>query len=144
MQKIIRIIFSFLVLVTYMVTTIGFGVHECKAKGTKHILLISSDRPCDKIHKKCSCGLGGCSVNKHSNSCCSTEIYHLDLDYDNNVDSYSTSFSFEPISTYFPIIKFDFSLVSALSLNGSLETKHGPPLYSYSKEILATIAKWRL
>lgn len=144
MQKITRTLFSLLVLVAYMVTTIGFGVHECRAKGTKHILLINSDIACEEIHQNCSCNSEVCSVDKHSSSCCSTETYHLDLDYVNNLDDSNNSSSFEPFSIYFPTIQLDISHLVPLSLNGNLEIKHGPPLYSYTKAVLATLAQWRL
>lgn len=144
MQKVIRNVFSLLVMLVYMVSSIGFGVHECSAKGTKHILLINSDRSCEQIHDHCACNSGSCGVSEHSHNCCSTEIHHLDLAHDNTNLGVETILSCEIEANDSLQFALNVSYKAIASPNGSLEFKHGPPLYSKTHQILATLAQWRL
>ena len=109
MQKIIRIILSLLMLVAYMVTSIGFGVHECSAQGTKYILFINADKSCEQIHNHCLCNSGLCCSGKHSNKCCSTEIHHLDFAYDITDASAGDSLSCEPQVNNLPLFALNIS-----------------------------------
>lgn len=144
MQKTVKTIFSLLVLATYMVASIGFGIHECSAKGTMHILLINSDTPCEQIHRHCSCSSKSCATGSHSENCCSTEIHHLDLDYDITETGSANFLSNEPLSNdYLPFV-LDVSHIMAPCLYASLDFKHGPPIYSSTNQILASLAQWRL
>ena len=144
MQKTVRILFSLLVLVAYMVTSIGFGVHECSAKGTKHILLINSNKPCEQIHDHCSCGSDSCSTKKHSHNCCTTEIHHLEFAYDNTDTDFDIVMSCKPVTNDSPLFALNISLVESPSLSTRLDYRHGPPLYSKTNQILAALAQWRL
>ncbi len=144
MQKIVKQILSILILVTYMIASIGFGVHECSDNGTKNVLIINSNKSCSDIHDHNSCDSNCCSSGKHSKNCCSTEIHHLDLDYDiTEIDSENyLSFSQELVlSSLFaenssPKAIVDCSLYS--------EFKHGPPVYLQTNQILAALSQWRL
>lgn len=127
-----------------MVTSIGFGVHECSAKGTKYILLINSDRPCEQIHEHCSCSSHSCSLTKHSHKCCTTEIHHLDLDYDITQSVSGSSLSEESVSNYLLTFALNTSQIKAPSIYRNLEFKHGPPIHIETNQILAVLAQWRL
>ncbi len=143
MQK-IRIIFSLLVLAAYMVASVGFGVHECSAKGTKHILLINSDRSCEQIHHHCSCSIEGCSSNSHFNNCCFTEIHQLDVAYDITETGSANYFSCEPQVNDYLLFALNISDKTPTYITLNLEYKHGPPIHLETKQILAVLAQWRL
>ena len=144
MQKVIRYLFSLLVLLAYMVTSIGFGVHECSAKGTKHILLINSDMPCEQIHNHCSCSSDSCSSDKHSNNCCSTEIHHLDIAYDITEAHSGILTSYQSLDSDSPLFALNISFKTASDIIANLQFKHGPPIYPKSHQILSSLAQWRL
>lgn len=144
MQKVIRYLFSLLVLLAYMFTSIGFGVHECSAKGTRQILIINIDRPCEQIHDYCSCNSKSCSANQHSHNCCSTEIYHLDLAYDNTDSCIDALLYLEQEATDCPMVALNSSTSMSAPLSTNLEFKHGPPIYIEINKVLAILAQWRL
>jgi len=144
MQKIVRIILSLLMMVAYMVTSIGFGVHECSAKGTKYILFINTDKSCEQIHNHCSCNLGLCSLEKHSNKCCSTKIHHLDFAYDITDAGAGDSLSSVSQVNYLPLFALSISHKMASYVSTNFEFQYGPPIYSKTDKIFATLAQWRL
>ncbi len=50
----------------YLVSTVGYGVHECTAEGTKDIvLLIVGESPCEYVH-----------THAHADGCCSSAHNH--------------------------------------------------------------------
>lgn len=55
----------------YLVSTMGYGVHECVAEGTKNVILLFGESPCEFVHahnhsEGCSCG----HCSSHDHSCC--------------------------------------------------------------------------
>lgn len=144
MQKTGNNILSLLVLVAYMLASTGFGIHECSNKGTKHILLIVSDRSCEQIHDHCSCNSNSCSTSKQSNNCCSTEIYHLDFGYDITEASANSSLTNELKVIDFPEFALSISCNTGHSIQTTLGYRDGPPVYCNTHQILASLAQWRL
>lgn len=53
----------------YLVSTMGYGVHECVAEGTRNVILLFGESPCEFVHahehpEGCCCG--HCSSDGHS------------------------------------------------------------------------------
>lgn len=82
------------VLLIYMMTTMGFGMHVCSYDNSIDILLLSSSVDCSDIHSHhmCSCD-GGSSddlthnqvhnhdhSHMHNSDCCKTDIFNLNTD----------------------------------------------------------------
>ncbi len=84
------------VLLIYMMTTMGFGMHICSYDNSIDILLLSSSVECSDIHShhECTCD-GGSSddlthnqvhnhdhSHMHNSDCCKTDIFNLNTDSD--------------------------------------------------------------
>ncbi len=82
------------VLLIYMMTTMGFGIHICSHDNSVDIILLSSSVECSDIHSHhlCSCD-GSMSENlmhsqshnhdhshMHNSDCCKTDIFNLNTD----------------------------------------------------------------
>jgi len=55
------------IMALYLISTVGYGVHECAAEGTKDIvLLIVGESPCEYVH-----------THSHAGGCCSSAHNHM-------------------------------------------------------------------
>lgn len=50
MRKVLSYLFTLVVVAIYIVSTMGYGVHECKLDGTKDIVVLFGETPCEYIH----------------------------------------------------------------------------------------------
>ncbi len=73
----------------YIISTMGYGIHECSYDGTKNIVLLFGETPCEIAHSsgletgagKCKCCQTDASGSvSHDNECCNTEVYVLTQD----------------------------------------------------------------
>lgn len=98
MKTAVSYLLSFLVVGIYIVSTMGFGIHECAMNGTKETVVLFGNDPCETAHNakddsgvKC-CGCGCCkmswilaeSADAHDGQCCTTEVYVLSHDQVNS------------------------------------------------------------
>ena len=74
----------------YIISTMGYGVHECSHDGTKNMMVLFGETPCEIAHQLsedgtranvCSCCQSDLSDSaSHNNECCNTEVYVLTHD----------------------------------------------------------------
>ena len=73
----------------YIISTMGYGVHECSHEGTKNMMILFAETPCEIAHsgeneasgnRKCSCCIDASGSLSHSDDCCNTEVYVLTHD----------------------------------------------------------------
>lgn len=50
MRKLLSCIVALLVVAIYIVSTMGYGIHECKHDGTKDVIVLFGETPCEYIH----------------------------------------------------------------------------------------------
>lgn len=79
MFKFLKYPLVIIMLLVYMITSTGFGIHKCSNDDSIEVLVIKSDKGCEEIHSHCGCSSEECSSEQHDNNCCRTEIHHLDL-----------------------------------------------------------------
>ncbi len=96
MKKILSYLSLILLVGIYMLSTMGYGIHQCSLEGSNDIILLFGETPCEYVHSKdggagnCICGLEHqyqseeCAGGEHSNNCCSTETYVLSQDQVNS------------------------------------------------------------
>jgi hypothetical protein len=136
--------------VVHLVAGLGFGVHECRAKGTSDVLFIERSGSCDEIHGSCSCGKESCrtGLGVHDNECCSTEIYHLDSEYsvaeDIIPEQVASGFS-SLINFFVPEYRIiaGVSNLSAVS-KSYIAARGGPFSWLTNNSLLSIISFWRL
>lgn len=81
MKRVLQYISSIFLVSVYLLASVGVGIHECSAAGTRNVVIMLRDKPCELIHQHCSCGSHHCHSKAHSKKCCETHIHHLDHDY---------------------------------------------------------------
>ena len=74
----------------YIISTMGYGIHECSHDGTKNVMVLFAETPCEIAHQsgkegsaanRCSCCQSDLSDSaSHQNGCCNTEVYVLTHD----------------------------------------------------------------
>ena len=74
----------------YIISTMGYGIHECSHDGTKNMMVLFAETPCEIAHKsseeglaanRCSCCQSDLTDSaSHNNECCNTEVYVLTHD----------------------------------------------------------------
>ena len=74
----------------YIISTMGYGIHECSHDGTKNMMVLFAETPCEVAHqssgdgsgaKRCSCCQSDLTDSaSHNNDCCNTEVYVLTHD----------------------------------------------------------------
>ena len=73
----------------YIISTMGYGVHECSHDGTKNMMILFAETPCETAHsgeneasgsRKCSCCIDASGSLSHNDDCCNTEVYVLTHD----------------------------------------------------------------
>ena len=73
----------------YIVSTMGYGIHECSHDGTKVMMVLFGETPCEIAHseggntheRKCVCCRYDDSGSvSHDSECCNTEVYVLTSD----------------------------------------------------------------
>lgn len=50
MRKLLSCLFALLVVAIYIVSTMGYGIHECKRDGTRDVIVLFGETPCEYIH----------------------------------------------------------------------------------------------
>ena len=117
MKRVLKPSLTIVLLIFYIMASLGIGVHECSASGTVNIRLFASSKSCNAIHTICSCKHhqhdGMSEHQHHSQKCCHTTIHQLTQDYDvshhdfkfnqvkffdfisNNIASFSTGVSLD-------------------------------------------------
>ncbi|MEF9987081.1 MAG: hypothetical protein RSC28_06375 [Bacteroidales bacterium] len=114
MRKIFTYLFSVTIVVVYLISTMGYGVHECNHDGTKDVIVLFGETPCEYVHshidkdghvythahnpknhkaseKHVHCSCKECAVADsyvHSDNCCHTTVYGVTYDQtlEDNVD----------------------------------------------------------
>ena len=94
MKRSLSILLVLVTCVTYILSTMGYGVHECAQSGSKDVILLFNETPCEYIHShgddshSHDSGLCNCNHSEHDNnvtnhdsSCCHTSIYSISVDY---------------------------------------------------------------
>lgn len=116
MKSLAKNIFFVAVMVLYIVSTMGYGVHRCTTDGTASLILLFGESPCEYVHSHVdrhgniythlhapgehdqACGHvhhgdghDGCSAGHHHegehDGCCSTDVYVLTQDQKTVEDS---------------------------------------------------------
>lgn len=120
-NRISRILMA-LVVGMYIISTMGYGIHECSHDGTKSMIVLFGETPCEIAHsgdkeasgnRKCTCCKMGVSGSlSHDEDCCNTEVYVLTHDQvnpsgtdDMNPEFVSLYISVENGSNYMDISK---------------------------------------
>ncbi len=110
MKKLLSYIFTLTIVAMYIVSTMGYGIHECTHDGTKDVVVLFGETPCEYIHshidgdghiyvhshnpaahgacalsadspRSCrSCGCEGKWTYKHDDNCCHTTVYSITHD----------------------------------------------------------------
>lgn len=111
-NSIVRI-FLAMVVGIYLVSTMGYGIHECSHDGTKNMMVLFGETPCSHSassnaasgkYAECTCGCGcassdsGHASHEHDAGCCSTEVYVLTQD---QVNSQQTEVDLPLVSTLY-------------------------------------------
>lgn len=87
------------IMLLYLVSTMGYGVHECTAEGTKDIIVLFGESPCEFVHThNHTKGYGNSSAHHHAHNalcekgccnhhtmlhgaeCCKTTVYSATQD----------------------------------------------------------------
>lgn len=84
MKKWISYIVSVIVVGLYLLSTMGYGIHECSVSGTKNMIVLFGESPCEYVHhgkKSQECSCGSCCAGSHaghsaSKGECHTEAIH--------------------------------------------------------------------
>lgn len=98
MKNCISYLFSVIIVGLYILSTMGYGVHECSHNGTKNMMLLFGESPCEHSHSKaraqkcskckcCACCGSAKSAEgsaEHGGKCCTTEVYVLTHDQVNS------------------------------------------------------------
>ena len=98
MKNCISYLFSVIIVGLYILSTMGYGVHECSHNGTKNMMLLFGESPCEHSHSKaraqkcskckcCACCGSAKSAEgsaEHGGKCCTTEVYVLTQDQVNS------------------------------------------------------------
>lgn len=98
-SNIFSCITAIVIMLLYLVSTMGYGVHECKAEGTKDIIVLFGESPCEFVHThnhtsgydnsvahhhahNALCAKGCCShhTTLHGAGCCKTTVYSATQD----------------------------------------------------------------
>ncbi len=143
MKIVLKYTISIVLTLTYLVASVGIGVHKCSAAGTKSVLFFFSDNSCESLHNHCCCGSHDCHNIKHSKKCCETEFHHLGCDYELSQSNLLSQLIYQSLTAN--LYSTDFSDCDLLmeNYNGSiiLYYDHPPSLkhstYSYHSQ-------WRL
>ena len=98
MKNCISYLFSVIIVGLYILSTMGYGVHECSHNGTKNMMVLFGESPCEHSHSKaraqkcskckcCACCGSAKSAEgsaEHGGKCCTTEVYVLTQDQVNS------------------------------------------------------------
>ena len=91
MKKIMSYLFSILFVGLYILSTMGYGVHQCALEESNDIIVMFNTTPCEYAHSKsgilknCLCeGVHGDEGTSHDNDCCSTETHTVSSDQVNS------------------------------------------------------------
>lgn len=144
MKRALQHISLLILLSAYLLGTVGFGIHECYASGSRNIVLpFKSARCTPSIHKHCPCcGMHQCHNKSHlQKKCCQTNMHHLDQDYNvNQVNSISQLIS--PDLTACLYINHAFSELQLESDISEIINGDPPPILSHSTYLFHS--QWRL
>ena len=90
MKNVISYIFSYMLICTYMVTNLGFGIHSCTNDGSSKVVLLFGEELCHHVAavtNRGDRGQGECScAENHCKHCCDTRVYVVD-DAHYNIDN---------------------------------------------------------
>lgn len=143
MRRVLQYSVSILLAFMYLLASVGIGIHECSASGTKNIVFFYSDNSCEAIHCHCACGSHDCHSTKHSRKCCETEFHHLNSDYDIS----QSNFHSQPVILTLSACICSSGLYSSdyLSANSNypnISNADHPPSIKY--DTYSFLSQWRL
>lgn len=143
MKNVLKYSVSILLAFMYLLASVGIGIHECSASGTKNIVFFYSDNSCEAIHCHCACGSHDCHNIKHSKKCCETEFHHLSNDYDISQSNFQTQ-QFIPTLTACICISdlYSSNYLSSNSNNANVLFTDHPP--SIKNDTYSFHSQWRL
>lgn len=166
MKSLPKHIFCVVLILTYVLSYMGFGIHECMCEGTKDLILMMGDTSCEAIHSHthphlhtgCSeshthphivghhhgdeegCCCGDHSTLDHNENCCNTNIYIVSADQDAGKDLLADivvpEFTIE--HSYFIIHN------TTADLSAELYYDDAPPLSLRGGDPLSSLSVWRL
>lgn len=93
MKKIISYLFSVLLVGIYILSTMGYGIHQCRLEGSSDVLVMFNMTPCEYAHSKSAVQKCFCRVVQaesdgtgmgHNDECCTTETYTSSTDQVNS------------------------------------------------------------
>ena len=109
MKKVVSYLFIVLLVGVYILSTMGYGIHQCLAEGSNDVILLFGETPCDYVHSKggnsasCVCKVShlisgeNCQGSEHDNNCCTTETYVLSQDQVSSNNDYDQTPIFDCI-----------------------------------------------
>lgn len=152
-----KILPALTLLLFYLLAASGFGIHECRTRGTVDVLPVIYGTGCDNIHKDHDGGsecTGGCcsssnrteaesSDRSHTDDCCSTEVHKLGNDYE-SIDQLTVSpeRSLQLIHVFIAGTGELFYQSGLFSVNNSESPEESPPPLKYNR--YSFISQWRL
>ncbi|MCK9304462.1 MAG: hypothetical protein PHP30_00920 [Bacteroidales bacterium] len=157
MKSALKIIPALTLLLFYLMAASGFGIHECRTRGTIDVLPVIYGNGCEDIHKDHSeasgCNGGCCSSSDitaaesseggHTDECCTTEVHKLGCDYESSQQlTISPEKSLELIHLFLATLSDYLSDTLFPWIDSSCSLTESPPpvkcgTYSY-------ISQWRL
>lgn len=116
MKNCISYLFSVMIVGLYILSTMGYGVHECSLDGTKNMMVLFGESPCEYAHSRANeqkCGKCKCCAccgssqsseesHDHDGKCCTTEVYVLTQD---QVNSQNTSVDGPAVSDLYAFVE---------------------------------------
>lgn len=108
MLKTVSKIFTFMVVVIYVITTMGVSIHSCNKTGASNVEILYVEDTCD------------CS---HDNNCCSTTVVVLEEDQFVNSNEYQVNLPVEDISLYTCCNSIETNFVAGVSYSNGINLK---------------------
>lgn len=147
MKRVLKPSLTIVLLIFYIMASLGIGVHECSASGTVNIRLFASSKSCNEIHTICSCKHhqhdGMSEHQHHSQKCCHTTIHQLTQDY----DFFQRDFKFNQFKLFDFISNYITASSSVVSLNNetlALCNRYSPPPLVKETDPYSYHSQWRL
>lgn len=147
MKKSFQTILALVFLSSYVVASLGIGVHECSRSGSINIRLFAYSRSCDAVHPVCNCFHhhhdGIPEHQHHSSNCCHTTIYQISQDYDIVSFNHSAvSASIDSNSQDYIISNFEDSAINGTALFSN--SAYTPPPLPIDINPYSFCSQWRL
>ncbi len=146
MKRIISHIFMAPVIMLYLLSYVGFGVHTCTCNNTRDFFLLLGDVSCENIHShshnsECCSGTECHHCTQHDDGCCSTEVIVLDDVQDSETPLFISAPSYVALAEF--VVPETINFGSAAPSLGSSCDLPLPPLIHFDS-YLPLFSQWRL